>query len=178
MPVASRLILLAVLLLASLVLACGGGGDDDDDNDGGSEPTGTRTAGSTATGTTVTPTPGTGGGTDEKTPGPDETPGPEETPVNGPTAPPPASQGTPAAEPADPIAYLSQFQGRPDLGEEGCSYNPPTRVTDCGVRGIYSVRPPLPGQDISCFITIVGGNPEFIRCSSVQPSVTKWYEIQ
>jgi hypothetical protein len=176
MPVASRLVLLAVLLLASLVLACGGG-DDDDDGDGGSESTETRTATPSGATATSTPTPGA----DEKTPGPDETPGPEEssgaTP-GGATAPPPAAQGTPAVEPADSLAYLAQFQGRSDLGEEGCSYNPSTRVTDCGIRGIYSVRPPLPGQDISCFITIVGGNLEFIRCTSVQPSVTKWYEIQ
>ena len=176
MPVASRLVLLAVLLLGSLALACGGG-DDDDDSDGGSEPTETRTATPSGAAATHAPTPGA----DEKTPGPDETPGPEETAggtPGGPTAPPPAAQGTPAVERTDFIEYLSQFQGRPDVGEEGCSYNPSTRVTDCGVRGLYAVRPPLGGQDIGCSITMVGGNPEFVRCSSVQPSATKWYEIQ
>ncbi len=105
----------------------------------------------------VTPTPGTPRLGREDTRARRE-PEPEETQVER-TAPPPAGQGTPAAEPRGYIGYLSQFQGRPDLGEEGCSYNPSTRVTDCGVRGIYSVRPPLGGQDISCFITIVGRQP-------------------
>jgi hypothetical protein len=166
MPVASRLVLFAaVLLLGSLVLACGG--DDDDDN---SEPTRTRTATASRRSATPTATPGS----DEKTPGPEES----LAPTQGATAPPAAGQGTPAAEPPDAATYLAQFQGRSDLGEEGCAYDPSTRLTDCGVRGFYSVSPPLGGQDITCFITIVGGNPEFIRCTSAEPAETKWYDIQ
>jgi len=158
---AARLALLAVLSLAGLVLACGG------DDDGDSEPTQTRTAAATRS---RTPSPS----------GNEKSPGPEDTPVEtqGATAPPAAGQGTPAAEPADTIAYLSQFQGRTDLGEEGCAYDPSTRLSDCGARGIYSVSPPLGGQDISCSITIVSGVPEFITCTSAEPSETKWYEIQ
>jgi hypothetical protein len=170
MAIASRLALVAVILLGSLVLACGGDGDDGGDE---SEPTSTRTAGATTTTgtpTAATPTPGA----DEKTP---RTDGESPVQTSGATAPPPASQGTPATEPADTIAYLAQFQGRPDIGEEACTYVPNTRLTDCGPRGLYSVRPPLGGQDIGCFITIVGGTPEFIRCTSAEPAETKWYEI-
>jgi hypothetical protein len=169
MPAASRLMFLSVILLGGLVLACGG----DDGND--SEPTRTRTVTATTpttgTPTTATPTPGA----DQKTPGTDG-----ESPIqtSGATAPPPAGQGTPAVEPADTLAYLAQFQGSPDIGEEACTYTPSTRLTDCGVRGLYSVRPPLGGQDVSCFITLVGGTPEFIRCTSAEPSETKWYDVQ
>jgi len=161
MPIGARLVLLTALLLSGFILACGG--DDDDD----SEPTPTRTATRTRT---RTPTPGT----DEKTPVPEESP----VETQGATAPPPAGQGTPAAEPADTTAYLTQFQGRGDLGNEFCAYDPSTRLTDCGALGIYSVSPPLGGQDISCFVTIVGGAPEFITCTSAEPAETKWYEIQ
>lgn len=158
MPMAARIALLAVFLLASLTLACGG--DDD-------EPTPTRSAAATRS---RTPTPAS----EEKTPGPPESP----IVTQGATAPPPAGEGIPAVEPADPYAYLAQFQGRNDLGEEGCAYDPSTRLTDCGARGVYSVSPPLGGQDITCSITIVGGVPEFITCTSAEPSETKWYEIQ
>jgi hypothetical protein len=172
MPVASRLLLPAVILIGGIALACGGG---DDDNGDGSEPTRTRTVSATTSPTAAAGTATTTAGPDEKTPGTDG-----ESPIqtSGATAPPPASQGTPAVEPADTIAYLAQYQGRTDIGEEACTYIPATRLTDCGPRGLYSVRPPLGGQDVSCFITIAGGAPEFIRCTSAEPSETKWYDIQ
>jgi hypothetical protein len=80
-------------------------------------------------------------------------------------------------EPPDLAAYLSQFQGR-NPGEVACIYTPATRVTDCGELGRYAVNPPLGGQDIGCFAGIVDGRPEFIRCSSAQPSESKYYDIQ
>jgi hypothetical protein len=171
MSVASRLFLLACVLLAGLVLACG----DDDDDGQESEPTRTRTVRATASPTSATPTPTPTPGAEEKTPGTGE-----QSPIqtSGATAPPPAAQGTPAVEPPDTVAYLAQFQGRPDIGEEACIYSPSTRLTDCVGRGLYSVRPPLGGQDVSCFLTIAGGTPEFIRCTSAEPSETKWYDIQ
>jgi hypothetical protein len=169
----SRLVILAAVVMAAVSAGCGGDGDDSADQ---SEPTSTSTIAASPSSTQgAGGTPGAGN-PDEKTPGP----GVEETPGRtlGATAPPPATEGTPAVEPPDTVAYLMQFQGRGDLGEESCTYDPSTRVTDCGPRGVYSVRPPLGGQDIFCTITIIGSTPEFIRCTSAEPSETKWYDIQ
>jgi hypothetical protein len=175
MRIASSLVILVVLALAGLTVGCGGG---DDDGDSTETPTGaaTRTSRAPRTGTPSTAASPTSG--DEKpTPGGNGGENPVPTQGGG-AAPPPAAEGTPAAEPPDTGAYLSQFQGRFDLGEEGCQYNPSTRVTDCGARGRYAVNPPLSGQDIFCFIAIVGGNPEYIYCMSAEPSETKFYDIQ
>jgi hypothetical protein len=174
MPIASRVVMLAVLALAGLTLACGGGDDDGDS-------TGTPTDGPSRTArATRTRTPGAGSPTtgDEK-PTPDGNGGENPVPTQGGgTAPPPATEGTPAVEPADTGAYLAQFEGRGDIGHESCLYDPSTRVTDCGVRGRYAVNPPLGGQDIFCFVAVVGGAPEYLYCTSSEPAETKFYEIQ
>jgi hypothetical protein len=174
MPIGRCFVIVAVVALAGLTLACGGG---DDDSESTGSPTGdaTGTSRATRTGTPSAASPTTG---DEK-PTPDGTGGENPVPTQGGgTAPPPAAEGTPAVEPPDTAAYLAQFQGRFDLGEEGCQFNPSTRVTDCGARGRYAVNPPLSGQDVFCFIAIVGGNPEYIYCTSAEPSETKFYDIQ
>ena len=164
----SRSLLACVLLFGGLILACGD--DDNGDDDGDATPTRSSTASRTVTPSPTNP--------DEKTPGPDETPdGGNETPVDAGTPPPPAEEGTPAVEPPDLTAFLSQFLGRA-VGDEGCSYNPNTRLTDCGGRGLYAVNPPLVGQDVHCVVGIVDGNPEYIRCTSAEPVESKYYDIQ
>jgi len=170
MPIALRLVILVALSLVGLTFGCGG-----DDN---GEPTETPTRTATSTpGRTNTPGPASPTGDEKPTPEGTGNESPVQTQPGG-TAPPVASEGTPAVEPPDTAAYLAQFQGRGDIGEEGCQYNPSTRITDCGARGRYAVNPPLSGQDIFCSITIVGGNPEYIYCTSAEPSETKFYEIQ
>ncbi len=93
-----------------------------------------------------------------------------------PTAPPVAVIGTPAVEPGDQVAFLTQFQGlQTDL--QSCSYNPGTALADCsGVQ--YAINPPIVGQAIQCTLWLVGGTPRALACSSQEPAQTKYYQVQ
>ena len=160
-----RLLLAFLAALAVLAFACNG------DDDGGKESPTASVRTSTLDGDkTATP-----GGDDKYTPV-DETPEVTET-ADTSTPPPPAAEGIPAIAPEDQNAYTAQFQGR-DVLENACAYNPGTRVADCAQQGRFAVDPPLAGQDISCSLGVVDGQPEYIRCSSVQPQQSKWYEIR
>ena len=145
--------MLAALGFAGLLFACGG--DDD------SESTATPTRGPAASQTSGSASPTDG---DLKSPPADETPDGGDstvTPDAGPQ-PTPAPVGTPAVAPADQTAYLDQFKGK-NITQETCAYNPTTFVVDCPDRGKFAIDPTLSGQDISCTIGIVEGNPEYIH---------------
>jgi hypothetical protein len=166
MPFVWRLLVLGGLCLL-FALACGG--DDDE-----ATPTPTRTP----TASRITAAPSPNGDGDEKTPGSGESPDGEPTPTDGggpqPTR---APEGTPAVAPADQTAYLAQFQGR-NVVEEDCVYNPAAFVVTCPDRGRFAIDPPLQGQDVTCAMGIVDGNPEYIRCRSQQPLQAIYYDIQ
>jgi hypothetical protein len=157
----------AAALIAVAAMACGGDGEEE---------TPTPTPSATARGTrSPTPT----GGSEEKTPGPEETPdggGETSTPDAGPE-PTPASEGTPAVAPDDQTGFLNQFQGR-DTVPESCTYDPTTFIVTCGDRGRFAIDPPIVGQDISCSIWIVDGNPEYVGCRSQEPLRAIYYDIQ
>ena len=166
---------LLALIFALLVFAAACGGDDS----GTSTPTHTGASESpTATesgGASASP------GNDGKTPGTDGSPGatspgataPGEVPTPGPTAP----GGTPAVAPADESAFLAQFQGQP-IDSVNCAYNPSTALTNCGDHGLYSIDPPIVGQDTQCTLLIVNGTPRVVQCHTVDPLQTRNYEIQ
>jgi hypothetical protein len=158
----------AMLLIVATVTACGGGDEDE-------EATATPTRTPTASRETRTPT-ATGG--DEKTPGPEDTPngGATSTPDTGPE-PTPASEGTRAVAPDDQTGFLAQFQGR-DTVPESCTYDPTTYIVTCGERGRFAIDPPIVGQDVSCSIGIVDGNPEYVNCRSQEPLRAIYYDIQ
>jgi hypothetical protein len=163
--------LAAALLVALTVLAFACNGDDD----GAKESPSVSVRTSTPNGDDGTATPDGG---NDKTPIDEETPAASEPPDEKTPAPlPTATEGTPAIAPADQRAYVTQFAGR-DVQEEPCTYNPSTRVTDCPQRDRYAVDPPLAGQDISCSLGVVDGQPEYVRCSSAEPQQNKYYEIQ
>ena len=167
MLTAPRVLLLTVLLLAGLLAGCGG----DEDDDGG-EATPTRTPAASRLTNTPEPT-----GVDQKTPGPEERPDgetPNETDAPVLT---PAAEGTPAVAPSNQTEFVQQFSGR-GVVEEDCRHNPSTRVTDCGSRGLFAVDPPPGGEDVSCTIGILEGNPVYIRCVSQQPLQAIYYDVQ
>jgi hypothetical protein len=158
---------LCALLIAGAVIACGG------DDDGGDDE-GTPTSTPTASRVTRSPTPT---GDDGKTPEPEESPDGGESPDGTETpAVSPAAEGTPAVAPPNQIEFLQQFAGR-SIDEEGCTYNPATRITDCGGRGRFAVDPPPAGEDVSCIIAIVDGRPEYIRCESQNPLQAIYYDV-
>ncbi len=168
MLTAPRVLILSVLLVAGLLAGCGG-----DENDGGAEATPSQAP--TASRLTNTPQPT---GDDEKTPGPEESPDGGETPTE--TEAPvltPAAEGTPAVAPSNQTEFVQQFAGR-GVVEEDCTYNPQTRVTDCGARGRYAVDPPPAGEDVTCAIGILDDRPEYIRCQSRQPLQAIYYDVQ
>lgn len=167
----SRPLLAGALLISALLLACG---DDDSEDNASATPTRSPARSRTATPSMATAPAPSPTDSAEKTPLPEET---DQPPIDTGTPPPPAEQGRQAVEPADTAAFLAQFQGR-TVVDENCAYNPSTRVTSCGERGLYAVNPPLSGQDITCMIGIVDGNPEYIRCTSAEPVHTKYYDIQ
>ncbi len=100
-----------------------------------------------------------------------------ETPIIEPTAVTPAASpipmGTPAVAPAD----LSLFEGTATDREE-CFFNPRTALANCLDRGLYSVDPPLTGEDISCSILIFEEEPVVVFCRSQEPQNAVYYAIQ
>jgi hypothetical protein len=173
MPRALLFLLAALLAIAA---ACG----DDDDGNGTATPsagaaTETETAPATENGNGEAPT-----ADDDKTPDPDDTPettSPAATgPGDPPTAPPPAPGGTPAVRPEDQSAFLAQFDGLP-IDQSDCAYNPATALTNCGQFGLYSIDPPIAGQDAQCSILIVSEVPRIVQCRTAEPSQTINYEI-
>lgn len=171
-----RTLALFLIALLALFAACG-----DDDGD-----TPTRTGSSTTDTATEVET-SDGGDTatstesDDKTPGPDGSPGattpaataPGEVPTPGPTAP----GGTPAVAPADESTFLAQFAGQ-SFEQVECAYNPSSALTNCGQNGLYSIDPPIVGQDTQCSLLLFNSLPRVIQCRTVDPAVTRNYEIQ
>ena len=106
-----------------------------------------------------------------------ETPTVGQTPIIEPTAFTPAASpipmGTPAVAPAD----LSLFEGMA-IDQEECFFDPRTALANCLDRGLYSVDPPLVGEDISCSILIVEEEPVVIFCRSQEPQNAVYYAIQ
>ncbi len=107
----------------------------------------------------------------------EETPTVGQTPTIEPTAVTPAASpvltGTPAVAPAD----LSLYEGMA-IDQEECSFDPRTALANCLGRGLYSVDPPLTGQDISCSILIVEEEPVVLFCRSQEPLKAVYYAIQ
>ncbi len=85
----------------------------------------------------------------------------------------PIPMGTPAVAPAD----LSLFEGMA-IDQEECFFDPRTALANCLGRGLYSVDPPLTGEDISCSILIVEEEPVVIFCRSQEPQEAVYYAIQ
>ena len=107
----------------------------------------------------------------------EDTPTIDQTPTIEPTAVTPAASpipmGTPAVAPAD----LSLFEGMA-IDQEQCFFDPRTSLANCLARGLYSVDPPLTGEDISCSILIVGDDPVVLFCRSQEPQNAVYYAIQ
>jgi len=165
MPLASRLVLLAVFGLASVVFACGG----DDDGESTATPTSSRTPAQTS---------GSASPTDDdvKSPPPDETAN-SGSPVVTPTPPPTANTGKPAPRVEDVSAFFAQFPSAPQ-DERQCVYNPSTRLIDCSDRGLYAPNPPAVGQGIECFLMAAGGSPVVVRCEIADPQITEYYDVR
>ncbi len=157
----------AAFAFSLAVIACG------DDDDASLTPTITPGPSSSVASTTAP-------AGDRKTEGPSESPGDATiaptAPGDVPTAPPTASEGTPAVAPDDEGAFIGQFFGQP-IDPEGCTYDPAAALVTCAERGLYAIDPPIVGQDISCSIWIVSGVAELIQCTSIQPENTTYYEI-
>ncbi len=171
-------IVVPLLALVLLTLACNGDGDSGTPSTPGATPAGTPTSEPTEV-PTQQPSP-----TDiEETAATGETPTTEptaaigETPIIEPNSVTPAASpipmGTPAVAPAD----LSLFEGMA-IDQEECFFDPRTALANCLARGLYSVDPPLTGEDISCSILIVGDDPVVIFCRSQEPQNAVYYAIQ
>lgn len=171
-----RTLLVLLIALLAFAAACG------DDDGGASSPTSTAGESVTATenGGEETASPEDHG----KTPSPDESPGqtlppataPGDVPTPGPTAP----GGTPAVAPADESAFLAQFAGQ-SFDQQDCAYNPGTALTNCGANGLYSIDPPIVGQDTQCAILFFNDVPRVIQCHAIDAGgnpITRNYEIQ
>lgn len=172
-----RLLLILLAALFAFAAACG-----DDDDDGTNTPTGSGTA------VSVTATEDESDGTstpdtDNKTPDPSASPGettpaataPGGIPTPGPTAP----GGTPAVAPDDESEFLSQFDGQPSEQQE-CAYNPATALTNCGTGGLYSIDPPIVGQDPQCALLFFNSVARVVQCHAIDPGgspITRNYEI-
>lgn len=167
--------LLAALAVAVAAVACG----DDDDGDGGETSptvaTSTRTARPSPTdGEDATPTnhggdekPATTANPDDATPAPTEA-GPQPTP---------AAEGIPATAIEDPAAFFStNYPGKP-VNESQCIFSPVTYVVTCG-SDKYAPDPPLTGQDVACALLTIDKTPVAIRCTSQEPLLSIYYEIQ
>ncbi len=158
---------LAAIAFSLVVIACGG------DDDASPTPTITPAPSSPAASTTAP-----AGG--QKTEGPSESPvdvtAAPTAPGDVPTAPPTASEGTPAVAPDDQGAFVGQFLGH-QIYPEACTYDPAAALVTCSERGLYAIDPPIVGQDISCDIWIVSGAATAIQCTTSQPLETTYYEI-
>lgn len=173
-----KLVPLLVPLLILLAVACDGAGSDDDvvatvlPETPEASPTGEGGASGTAT-ATPEPEPGT---TATQPPEGSETPEPEtddgETGETGET-PADAPDGTPAVGPAD----ISEYEGM-SFDSGSCTFDPRSSLADCPGFGVYSVSPPLTGQDISCSLFVDNDEPVLVFCRSKEPMDARYYEIQ
>ncbi len=100
-----------------------------------------------------------------------------ETPIIEPTAVTPAASPIPMGTPAIAPADLSLFEGMA-IDQEECFFDPRTALANCLDRGLYSVDPPLTGEDISCSILIVEEEPVVLFCRSQEPQKAVYYAIQ
>ena len=159
-------------LIVTALTACGG-----DDDAGSGSPTSSGD-------TLVTPsTKPTGGGQATASPAKETPPaGGSQTPNPGggsgvPTAPPAASEGTPAVQPEDADEFLATFAGK-SVDYQPCAYNPTTALTNCAGLGVYAIDPPITGQDINCTLLVVEAVPTAIQCQSAEPPQTRYYEVK
>lgn len=153
-----HLLVTLLLSLALLALACNGNGAPPSPN-----PTAEDTGGAPA----VTP---------DTTPAESSlTPTAEAPTVEGASTPTPlpTPDGTPAVAPAD----LSQFEGQM-IDEKDCIFDPITTTIDCGPLGTYAANPIPAGEDISCSLLSLEGEPTALRCSIQDPFQTIYYAIQ
>jgi hypothetical protein len=154
------LFIVTVLVVALAAFGCG----DGDDGDSG-DPSVTAAPTSEQTGTvTPGPTGGTGTGTQPAGSG-------------SPTVQPSAPAGTPATEPTDANAFLDQFEGK-HVEFRACAYNPVTALVNCADFGVFSISPPITGQDITCQLWEVEQKPAAIQCQSAEPLQTRYYALQ
>ena len=100
-----------------------------------------------------------------------------ETPIIEPTAVTPAASPIPIGTPAIAPADLSLYEGMA-LDQEECFFDPRTALANCLGRGLYSVDPPLTGEDISCSILIIEEEPIVVFCRSQEPQNAVYYAIQ
>ncbi len=107
----------------------------------------------------------------------EETPAIGETPIIEPTAVTPAASPIPIGTPAIAPADLSLYEGMA-LDQEECFFDPRTALANCLGRGLYSVDPPLTGEDISCSILIIEEEPIVVFCRSQEPQNAVYYAIQ
>ena len=158
-----------LLALALVTLACDGDGNGNGDGvtatTPGATPDGTATAGPTEA------------PTEQPSPTGEETTAAVETPTIEPTVATPAASpiavGTPAVAPAD----LSPYEGMA-IDQEECLFDPLTALANCLERGLYTVDPPLIGEDISCSILIVQDEAVALLCRSQEPQEAVYYAIQ
>ncbi len=158
MPLLRRFLVVPLLLLALALLAC----NDNGGHDVTARPNTPETSETPADGASPT------GGFDDTPTQPPASAEPSVTPGES-----PAAQGTPAVGPVDPSQYISQ-----DFTQEDCQYNPGADIADCSGRGAFILNPPFLGEDISCSVFIVQGNPVLLLCRSQQPQQATYYAIQ
>lgn len=164
--------LLGAIALLVMAVACG----DDDNGDTDASPT------ETASTASARPSPTKDGATSPTGSGGDKTPSgetPDETtpaPTEAGPQPTPASVGTPATVIEDPNYFSDKYPDQ-SFDESECVFSPVTYVATCG-SDKYAPNPPLTGQDIQCFLWSVDGTPVAIRCTSQEPLLTIYYEIQ
>jgi hypothetical protein len=100
-----------------------------------------------------------------------------ETPIIEPTAVTPAASPIPIGTPAIAPADLSLYEGMA-IDQEECFFDPRAALANCLGRGLYSVDPPLTGEDISCSILIIEEEPVVVFCRSHEPQDAVYYAIQ
>jgi hypothetical protein len=161
--------LLAVSLLVLAVAACrNGSGDDSGATISPSTPEASATADGGTPGASPTEEPSSGDGEPTATPEPgDNGDG------DGDGGETPAPDGTPALGPAD----ISEYAGR-SFQAVDCTYDRTTSLADCPPAGVFSISPPLTGEDISCNLFVEEEDPVVISCRSGSPPDATYYEVQ
>jgi hypothetical protein len=75
--------------------------------------------------------------------------------------------------------FLSQFEGQ-SSEQVDCAYNPSSALTNCGDAGIYSIDPPIVGQDPQCSLLFFNNVPRVVQCHAIDPGgnpITRNYEV-
>jgi hypothetical protein len=165
--------LFVALLLAFAGVACGDGDDDNDegDNDGSpsasarptNDPDETSDASETPDG--------------DNTPAAEVTPDPNATPAPTGFDATPSAQGTRATIIDDPSGWFQQNFPGVSPGEQTCQYNVAEVLVVCEGEQ-YAPDPPLVSPGIECSALLVEGERVALRCTSLEPVFTAYYDIQ